>query len=41
MAEKKYYGGLKDALTIVNQIDQHTLTFKRVEEDEVEAEEAE
>lgn len=41
MAEKKYYGGLKDALTIVNQIDQHTLTFKRVEEDEVEAEETE
>ena len=32
MVEKKYYKGLKDAFTIVNQIDQHTLTFKRVEE---------
>ena len=36
MVEKKFYKGLKDALTIVNQIDQHTLTFKRVEEGEAE-----
>ena len=32
MVEKKYYNGLKDAMTIVNQVDQHTLTFKRIEE---------
>jgi hypothetical protein len=30
-AEKKFYDSIKGALTIVNQLDQHALTFKRQE----------
>ncbi|MCB1123174.1 MAG: hypothetical protein KJT03_16590, partial [Verrucomicrobiae bacterium] len=32
-AEKKYYDSLKGVFSVINQLDQHTLTFKRKDEE--------